>query len=71
LVYGNDYPTPDGTAICDYIHLVDLAQADVVALKRLLEQESPLGVFNLGIAKGYSFLEVIHSFKSVTQVQLN
>ena len=73
LVYGSDYPTPDGTAIRDYIHVVDLAQAHVVALKRLLEQkqESPLEVFNLGTAKGYSVLEVIHSFESVTQVQLN
>ena len=73
LLYGNDYPTPDGTAIRDYIHVVDLAQAHVVALKRLLEQqqESPLEVFNLGTAKGYSVLEVIHSFESVTQVQLN
>ena len=73
LVYGNDYPTPDGTAIRDYIHVVDLAQAHVVALKRLLDQkqESPLEVFNLGTAKGYSVLEVIHSFESVTQVQLN
>ena len=73
LVYGNDYPTPDGTAIRDYIHVVDLAQAHVVALKRLLEQkqESPLEVFNLGTAKGYSVLEVIHSFESVSQVQLN
>ncbi len=73
LVYGNDYPTPDGTAIRDYIHVVDLAQAHVVALKRLLEQkqESPLEVFNLGTAKGYSVLEVIHSFESVIQVQLN
>ena len=73
LVYGSDYPTPDGTAIRDYIHVVDLAQAHVVALKRLLEQkqESPLEAFNLGTAKGYSVLEVIHSFESVTQVQLN
>ena len=73
LVYGSDFPTPDGTAIRDYIHVVDLAQAHVVALKRLLEQkqESPLEVFNLGTAKGYSVLEVIHSFESVTQVQLN
>ena len=73
LVYGSDYPTPDGTAIRDYIHVVDLAQAHIVALKRLLEQkqESPLEVFNLGTAKGYSVLEVIHSFESVTQVQLN
>ena len=73
LVYGNDYSTPDGTAIRDYIHVVDLAQAHVVALKRLLDQkqESPLEVFNLGTAKGYSVLEVIHSFESVTQVQLN
>ena len=73
LVYGNDYPTPDGTAIRDYIHVVDLAQAHVIALKRLLEQkqESPLEIFNLGTSKGYSVLEVIHSFESVTQVQLN
>ncbi len=73
LVFGSDYPTPDGTAIRDYIHVVDLAQAHLIALNRLLgkKQESNLEVFNLGTEKGYSVLEVIHSFEAVSKIQLN
>lgn len=72
-VFGDDYPTADGTCIRDYIHVVDLARAHVVALQRLLNQknESNYEVFNLGTGKGSSVLEVIHSFERVSGEKLN
>jgi UDP-glucose 4-epimerase len=72
-VFGDDYPTPDGTCIRDYIHVVDLARAHVIALKRLLNG-SNIGnyeTFNLGTGKGSSVLEVIRSFERVTGKHLN
>jgi UDP-glucose 4-epimerase len=72
-VFGNDYPTPDGTCIRDYIHVVDLAKAHVIALKRLLKNQnaSNYEVFNLGTGKGSSVLEVIKSFEKVSGKTLN
>lgn len=72
-VFGDDYPTEDGTCIRDYIHVVDVAKAHVVALKRLLDQknEGNYEVFNLGTGKGSSVLEVIHSFEKVSGKNLN
>lgn len=72
-VFGNDYNTPDGTCIRDYIHVCDLARAHVVALQRLLEEnnETPHEVFNLGTGTGYSVLEAIQSFEKTTGVKLN
>jgi len=72
-VFGDDYPTEDGTCIRDYIHVVDLAKAHVVALQRLLGQKnlSNYEVFNLGTGKGSSVLEVIRSFEKVTGEKLN
>jgi UDP-glucose 4-epimerase len=71
-VFGNDYPTPDGTAIRDYIHVVDLAKAHVVALKRLLNQQNleNVEIFNLGTGTGSSVLEVIHAFEKVSDQKL-
>lgn len=71
-VYGNDYPTADGTCIRDYIHVVDLAEAHVIALKRLLENKNleKVETFNLGTGKGSSVLEVIESFEKVSEVKL-
>ena len=71
-VYGNDYPTPDGSCIRDYIHVVDLAKAHVVALSRLLGQKntSNFEIFNLGTGKGSSVLEVIHAFEKVSGKKL-
>ncbi len=68
LVFGNDYPTPDGTPVRDYIHVVDLAKAHVLALKRLLlgKNKSSYEAFNLGVGRGYSVLEVIKTFEKVT-----
>jgi UDP-glucose 4-epimerase len=72
-VFGNDYPTPDGTAIRDYIHVVDLAKAHVIALKRLLEKQNATKVetFNLGTGTGSSVLEVITTFEKVSKQKLN
>ncbi|GGH41142.1 UDP-galactose-4-epimerase [Mangrovimonas yunxiaonensis] len=72
-VFGNDYPTEDGTCVRDYIHVVDLAKAHVVALERLLSgsNKSSFEVFNLGTGKGSSVLEVINSFEKVSNKKLN
>ncbi|WP_298418664.1 UDP-glucose 4-epimerase GalE [uncultured Kordia sp.] len=72
-VFGNDYPTEDGTCIRDYIHVVDLAKAHVIALKRLVdkEHETSFEVFNIGTGKGSSVLEVIQSFERVSKQALN
>jgi len=72
-IYGNDYPTPDGTAVRDYIHVVDLAKAHIIALKRLLDNKNKANfeVFNLGTGKGNSVLEVIQTFEKVTGKKLN
>lgn len=71
-VFGDDYPTPDGTCIRDYIHVVDLAEAHVAALTRLVKGESisDYEVFNLGTGKGSSVLEVIESFEKVSGSKL-
>jgi UDP-glucose 4-epimerase len=71
-VFGGDYPTPDGTCIRDYIHVVDLAKAHVVALQRLLEEKnlSNYEVFNLGTGKGSSVLEAIQSFDRISGKKL-
>ena len=72
-VFGGDYNTPDGTAIRDYIHVMDLAQAHVVAVGRLIEEKNKYDfeVFNLGTGKGFSVLEVIESFERTTGQKLN
>ncbi|MDO5607130.1 MAG: UDP-glucose 4-epimerase GalE [Capnocytophaga sp.] len=72
-VFGDDYPTPDGTCIRDYIHVVDLAKAHVVALQRLLQSKNAENyeVFNVGTGTGSSVLEVIQSFERVAGEKLN
>lgn len=71
-VYGSDYPTPDGTCIRDYIHVVDLAKAHVVALQRLLNKQNleKVETFNLGTGKGSSVLEVINAFEKISGQKL-
>lgn len=67
-VFGNDYPTPDGTGIRDYIHVCDLAEGHVAAMKCL---ETPgRFVYNLGTGKGYSVLDIIHAFEKATGVKV-
>ncbi len=72
-VFGDDYPTPDGTCIRDYIHVVDLAKAHVVALSRLIEDkhETNYEIFNVGTGTGSSVLEVIASFEKAAGKKLN
>lgn len=72
-IYGNDYQTPDGTAIRDYIHVVDLAKAHVIALQRLLNNRNveKVEVFNLGTGTGSSVLEVVNAFEKVSGQKLN
>ncbi|MCM5662016.1 UDP-glucose 4-epimerase GalE [Galbibacter mesophilus] len=72
-VFGDDYPTEDGTCIRDYIHVVDLAKAHVVALERLIENKNKQNyeVFNVGTGTGSSVLEVIKSFEKVSDKKLN
>lgn len=71
-VFGSDYPTPDGTPIRDYIHVVDLAKAHVVAVSRMIDRKmkEDFEVFNLGTGKGYSVLEVIRAFEKVSGEKL-
>ena len=72
-VFGNDYDTPDGSCIRDYLHVVDLAKAHVVAVKRLIDQRNKKNyeVFNLGTGEGVSVLQAIKSFERVTGKKLN
>lgn len=72
-VYGNDYDTPDGSCIRDYINVVDLAKAHVVALRRMIEQKSAerIETFNLGTGIGLSVLQIINLFEQVNQVKVN
>ena len=64
-VYGNDYPTPDGTGVRDYIHVVDLARGHLAALKALRTHSGVMTV-NLGTGRGYSVLEMVHAFAAVS-----
>jgi UDP-glucose 4-epimerase len=71
-IFGNDYNTPDGTCIRDYIYVVDLAKAHVAAMARVLDKETdPVEVFNIGTGKGVSTLEVVEGFEKATGVKLN
>ena len=72
-VYGDDYETPDGSAIRDYIHVVDLAKAHVAAIQRLEEGKASANyeVFNIGTGRGSSVLEIISAFENVTEEKLD
>ncbi len=72
-IFGNDYATPDGTCIRDYIYVVDLAKAHVKAMERVLENpdSDPVEVFNIGTGTGLSTLEVVQGFEKATGVKLN
>ncbi|MCX8483285.1 MAG: UDP-glucose 4-epimerase GalE [Crocinitomicaceae bacterium] len=71
-VFGNDYDTPDGTCIRDYIHVMDLAEAHVKAVERLVhnKQAENFEVFNIGTGNGFSVLEVIHSFEKENNIKV-
>ncbi len=69
-VFGNDYDTPDGSCIRDYIHVCDLAHGHVLAIKKILTIEEPLKIYNLGTGKGTSVLELVNAFKKVNHIDL-
>ena len=68
-VFGNDYDTPDGTGVRDYIHVVDLAKGHVKALKKI-EENPGLAIYNLGTGKGYSVLDIVKNFEAATGVKI-
>ena len=72
-VFGDDYDTPDGSCIRDFINVVDLAKAHVIAIRRILEQKQKekVEVFNIGTGRGVSVLELINGFEKATGVKLN
>lgn len=71
-IFGTDYDTPDGSNIRDYIHVVDLAKAHVVAIDRLLQNKAqPIEMFNIGTGRGNSVLEVVNTFEQVSGQKLN
>ena len=65
-VFGNDYDTPDGTGVRDYIHVVDLAKGHVKALEKLDKEHEGLFIYNLGTGTGYSVLDMVHAFEKTT-----
>lgn len=73
LVYGNDYNTPDGTPIRDYVHVTDVGDAHVASLKRLINdtQKKQYEIYNIGTGKGYSVLEIIDKFQDISKIKLN
>ncbi len=70
-VYGNDYNTPDGSCIRDYIHVVDLAKAHVKALEKIIKSTHVLDIFNIGTGTGTSVFDIIKTFEKVTNNKLN
>mgnify|MGYP001792991636 CR=1 FL=1 len=73
MVYGNDYPTRDGSCIRDYIHVADIAHAHTFSVQYLIGKKNKTGcdIFNLGTGTGITVLEVIHTFEEVSGVKLN
>ena len=69
-VFGNDYNTPDGTGVRDYIHIVDLAKAHVNGVKKLEKSEGGLQVYNLGTGTGYSVLDIVHAYEKANGIKI-
>ena len=70
-IFGNDYPTKDGTGVRDYIHVVDLAKGHIKALEKLEKESQGLYVYNLGTGIGYSVLDIVNAFEKVNHVKVN
>lgn len=70
-VFGNDYDTPDGTCVRDYIHVVDLADGHVKALDKLSKEQGGVWIYNLGTGVGYSVLDVINAFEEANNLKIN
>ena len=70
-IFGNDYPTKDGTGVRDYIHVVDLAKGHIKALEKLEKESQGLYIYNLGTGIGYSVLDIVNAFEKVNHVKVN
>ena len=70
-IFGNDYPTKDGTGVRDYIHVVDLAKGHIKALEKLQKENQGLFIYNLGTGTGYSVLDIVHAFEKVNNLKVN
>lgn len=70
-IFGNDYPTKDGTGVRDYIHVVDLAKGHIKALEKLAKEQQGLYIYNLGTGTGYSVLDIVNAFEKVNHVKVN
>ena len=70
-VFGNDYDTPDGTCVRDYIHVVDLADGHVKALQKMKKEAGGVWIYNLGTGTGYSVLDVINAFEEANELKIN
>lgn len=70
-VFGNDYDTPDGTCIRDYIHVCDLANGHLKALEKMMSEEPAVRIYNLGTGTGYSVLDVINAFEKANNLKIN
>ncbi|MBR3255362.1 MAG: UDP-glucose 4-epimerase GalE [Clostridia bacterium] len=70
-IFGNDYPTPDGTGVRDYIHVVDLAKGHISALEKLEKENKGLFIYNLGTGTGYSVLDMVKTFEKSTGQKVN
>jgi UDP-glucose 4-epimerase len=69
-VFGNDWPTHDGTGVRDYIHVVDLAKAHLSCLEKLNSKFTGLNTWNVGTGKGYSVLDIVNAFEAVTEIKI-
>ena len=70
-IFGNDYDTPDGTCIRDYIHVCDVAKAHVKVLEKLITKNKKKYILNIGLSKGFSVLDLINSFEKVNKIHIN
>jgi len=70
-IFGNDYDTPDGTCVRDYIHVVDLADGHVKALDKLSKEQGGVWIYNLGTGRGFSVLDVVQAFEDVNDLKIN
>lgn len=71
IVFGNDYPTKDGTCVRDYIHVVDLAKAHIIGIERLINNDKVSGTYNLGSSEGFSVMEVIATTNKILDKDVN
>ena len=70
-IYGNDYPTKDGTAIRDYIHVIDLVYVHILAIKALINNKKHDNIYNIGYGHGYSVFEIVNSVQEIFKTKIS